>query len=182
MNVREWFAETVGYRFFGCCYNATTQPLFDYLATITPKQFLGKRVADLGCGDGINTLRIRNIFRPKDIVGYERNPFLIERAKRRGLTMCRTDLNVSFPKCEMGIFMLSLHHLTDKKKVLKQAGKNFRFLVICEPIQDLYHKLFDAGQPLSRAGWIELFGQTLKHYQCFEFRHTIIAFYQRSSA
>ena len=179
MNIREWVADHIGYRFFGCLYNVTTQPLFDYLATIAPKQFLGRRIADLGCGDGINTLRIRKIFRPKVIVGYERNSYLIARARRRGLAVYRADLNASLPKSEMGIFMLSLHHLTDKKKALQQAAQNFRFLVICEPIQDLYHALFDAGHPLSRAGWIELFDKTLKHCQLFEFRHTVIVFWEK---
>lgn len=181
MNVREWIADNIGYRFFGCCYNATTQPLFDYLATVAPKQFLDRRIVDLGCGDGTNTLRIRNIFRPKKIVGYERNSHLIKRAKARGLTVHERDLNRALPKGEMGVFMLSLHHLTDKRKALYRAVQNFRFLVICEPIQDVYHFLFDAGHPLSRIGWIQLFDQTMKHYQLFEFRNTIIAFYQRVS-
>lgn len=181
MNIREWIADNIGYRFFGCCYNATTQPLFDYLVTIAPKQFFGRSIADLGCGDGINTLRIQRIFQPKEIVGYERNSYLIERARARELTVRQHDLNKNIPKGEMGIFMLSLHHLTDKKRVLQQATQNFRFLVVCEPIQDVYHFLFDAGHPLSRAGWIQLFDQTLQRYQLFEFQHMVIAFYQRLS-
>lgn len=179
MNVREWIADNIGYRFFGCCYNAMTQPLFDYLATVAPKQFFGRNISDLGCGDGMNTLRIRKIFRPREIVGYERNSYLIERAKAKGITVHQCDLNTALPKGEMGVFMLSLHHLTDKKKALQQAMQRFRFLVVCEPIQDVYHFLFDAGHPLSRAGWIQLFDQTLKHYQCFEFRNTVIAYWEK---
>lgn len=181
MSVREWVADNIGYRFFGCAYNATTQPLFDYLATVVPKHFFRRRIADLGCGDGINTLRIQEIFQPKNIVGYERNQYLIQRARARGLTVFQHDLNKATTKGEMGVFMLSLHHLTDKKNVLQHATQHFRYLVVCEPIQDVYHFLFDAGHPLSRAGWIQLFDQILKHYQLFEFQHMIIAFYQRRS-
>lgn len=179
MNVREWIADNVGYRFFGCAYNATTQPLFDYLATVTPKEFLGRSIADLGCGDGINTLRTQKIFRPNAIVGYERNSYLIERARDRGITVRQRDLNESIPKGEMGVFMLSLHHLTDKQEALTQTTRNFRFLVICEPMQDLYHALFDAGKPLSRTGWTKLFDGVLKDYQFFEFRRTAIAFWKK---
>lgn len=179
INIREWIADTIGYRFFGCAYNATTQPLFNYLASIVPKDFLGRRIADLGCGDGVNTLRIRNIFHPKKIVGYERNAYLIERARARGLIVNQHNLNEAIPKGDVGAFILSLHHLTDKKKALVRATQNFRFLVICEPIQDVYHLLFDAGHPLSRAGWIKLFDQTLQHYQLFEFRNNIIAYWKK---
>lgn len=44
MSWREWIADNIGYRFFGCAYNATTQPLFDYFATVVPKQFFGSDV------------------------------------------------------------------------------------------------------------------------------------------
>lgn len=182
MNVREWIADNIGYRFLGCAYNATTQPLFDYLTIIVPKEFFGRRIADLGCGDGVNTVRIRNIFLPEEIIGYERNSHLIESARMRGIAVRQRDLNKSIPKGEMGIFVLSLHHLIDKQKALEQATQNFRLLVICEPIQDLYHALFDAGHPLSRTGWLRLFDQTLQHYQLFEFRNNIIAFWEKRSA
>lgn len=127
MNIRAWIADNIGYRFFGCAYNATTQPLFDYLATVAPKHLLGRRIADMGCGDGTNTLRIRNIFRPKEIVGYERNPYLIERARVHGLTVHEYDLNKAIPKGEMGVFMLSLHHLTDKKKSTPTSSTKLSF-------------------------------------------------------
>lgn len=105
MHLQQWLAEHIGYRFFGCEYNSRTGPIFDFIKSKVPRSFLEKRIADLGCGDGTNTLRIKRIFRPKEIVGYEQNDYLIERAKKLGVKVHKRDLNKGFPHGDMATFM-----------------------------------------------------------------------------
>ena len=182
MNVREWFADNIGYRFFGCEYNTRTGPIFDFLQSKLPRSFVGKRISDLGCGDGTNTLRIQYIFKPKEITGYEQNDYLIDRARKKGLSVRKWDLNKELPHGEMAMFTLSLHHLYDKQRILLQAKKNFRYIVVCEPIRDFYHALFDAGSPLTARRWKALFDKTLKHYEFYQYKNTVISFYDSTKA
>lgn len=133
--------------------------------------FLGKRIADLGCGDGTNTLRIKRILKSKNIVGYERNGYLIDRAKKRSQLPCG----------EMGTFILSIHHLEDKERILRQAMKNFKYIVICDPIRDLYHALFDAGHPLKTEEWRNVLDKVFKRYVFYQYRNTFVAFYSTAN-
>ncbi|MBU2592371.1 class I SAM-dependent methyltransferase, partial [Patescibacteria group bacterium] len=127
MKLREWIADNVGYRFGGCCYNyfSSHKQLFDFIEAKIPDDFLGREISDLGCGDGQNTFKIKKIFKPKKITGYERNDFLIRRAEQRGLKVKKVDLNKKVPSGEMVVSTFALHHLHDKEETLRQIVKNF---------------------------------------------------------
>lgn len=177
MRIKEWIGENISYRFFGCCYNIFQEPLFDFVESKIPKSFLDKNISDLGCGDGGNTLKIKRMFKAKKIVGYDHNDFLLKRAKKKGLKVKKLDLNKKVPKGEMATFTFALHHLKDKEKALKKVIKNFDYLFLCEPIQDLYHLLFDAGEPLKKREWTDLFDKILKKYTLYRFKNNLIVFY-----
>lgn len=179
MKTREWIAEKIGYRFFGCCYNKKTGHVFDFIETKIPKDFLGRSISDLGCGDGSNAVRIKRIFKPKHIVGYDHNGYLLEKAKNRGLKVRELDFNKQIPKGEMATFTFSLHHAKDKEKTLRKVVKNFDYIFICEPMLDLYHRILDAGNPLKQKGWIELFDKVLGKYNSYQYKNNLVVFYRR---
>jgi len=179
MNIRHWIADNIGYRFSGCFYAKAHDHIFNFIETKIPKEFLGKNISDLGCGDGSNALRIEKIFKTKSIVGYERNIYNIERAKKKGLNVKELDLNSKCPKGELASFTFSLHHLEDKEKSLKRARDNFDYIFLCEPCSDLYHRLLDAGSPLNKEDWIKLFDNVLGRYDLQQYRNNLIVFYKK---
>ena len=69
MNIREWIADNVGYRFTGCAYAKYHDRIFNPIERLVPNEFKNKEISDLGCGDGQNTLRIKHIFSAKNIIG-----------------------------------------------------------------------------------------------------------------
>jgi len=180
MNIRHWIADNIGYRFSGCFYAKTHDHIFNFIETKIPKEFLGKSISDLGCGDGLNTLRIEKIFKAKNIVGYERNSYLIERVERKGLKVKRSNLNSNFPKGELASFTFSLHHLDDKEKSLRKARDNFNYIFLCEPCNDLYHRLLDVGRPLIKKDWIKLFDKVLGRYELHQYKNNLIVFHKKS--
>lgn len=183
MNIKEWIAENIGYRFFGCCYNYLNpnKLLFSLIKSKIPDDFIGKEISDLGCGDGTNTLKIRRVFKPKDMVGYDHNDYLLERAIKKKLKVKKLDLNKKIPKGEMATFMFTLHHLKDKEGALRKVVKNFKYIFLCEPIKDLYHALLDGGKALPKQEWVDLFDGALKKYELYQYKSSLIVFYTDSS-
>ncbi|PIY59853.1 hypothetical protein COY95_04855 [Candidatus Woesearchaeota archaeon CG_4_10_14_0_8_um_filter_47_5] len=177
--LREWIAENIGYRFTGCAYNKTHDHLFTSLEPLIPARFFRREIADLGCGDGGNTLRIKKIFRARMIRGYERNEYLIARARKKGIVVKKMDLQASLPYGEMATFTFSLHHLPNKEEVLKKVMHHFKYLFLIEPTLDLYHSLFDACPPLKRTQWIALFNTTLGRYDLHIIKNNVVVFYSR---
>ena len=177
MNIREWIAENIGYRFGGCLYAKTHDHIFNYLSSVIPVKYKGREISDLGCGDGTNTLRLKKVFKPKTIIGYERNDYLIKKAKEKGLKVKKIDLNKETPKGDLAAFTFSLHHIKDKEKCLGEVKKNFNQIFLIEPCNDLYHKLLDAGDPLSEKEWRKLFDKVLGDYKMHKYRNNVIVFY-----
>jgi SAM-dependent methyltransferase len=179
MRIQEWFGENIGYRFFGCLRNASQSGIFKYIKTKVPKNFMGRTIYDLGCGDGTDTLHLKQIFKPKKVIGYDHNDFLLERARKKGLEVRKLDINKDLPQGELATFVFSLHHAEDKEKTLREAVKKFDYIFLCEPILDLFHRLLDGGTPLSKQEWINIFNKTLKKYKLFQYKNNIIIFYQK---
>jgi len=181
MNIREWIADNIGYRFSGCSYAKYHDRIFDPIKELIPDKFKNRAVSDLGCGDGQNTLRIKRIFDAKTIIGYERNPHLVERARERGVEVEQLDLNKSIPRGEMATFSLALHHIDNKNKVkvLKEVAENFKYVFLIEPMNDLYHRLFDAGHVLSKEKWLKVFDEALGSYSLHEQGNHLIVFYKK---
>src|SRR3989344_6405715 len=144
MNIREWIADNIIYRFGGCFYAKTHDHIFDYIAPITPDEFKGRAVSDFGCGDGTNTIRIAETFKSKSITGFEINKFLVKSARKKGLNVKKWDLDKKVPKGEMATFTFALHHIKDKEKCLREIKRNFKYVFLIEPCNDLYHRLLDA--------------------------------------
>jgi len=179
MKIREWLADNIGYRFSGCLYAKSHDHIFDYISSVIPNEFTGKEISDLGCGDGTNTLRLKEIFKPKSITGYERNEYLIKKAKEKGLKVKRTDLNKEISRGELAAFTFSLHHIADKEKCLRSIKRNFKYIFLIEPCNGLYHKLLDAGDPLSKEDWRKLFDKVFGKYKSYQYKNNILVFYTK---
>lgn len=179
MRIREFIAENIGYRFLGCFYNRKHDHIFDFIRSKIPKEFKGKTIVDLACGDGGNTIRIINIFKPKKIIGYDHNEYLISKAKQKGLEVKQFDINRDLPKSEMATITFALHHAKDIESTLKKAVNTYKYFFLCEPILDLYHWLLDAGKPLAKDKWISLFDRVFKNYILYEYDNNLIVFYKR---
>jgi SAM-dependent methyltransferase len=182
VNLREWIADNIGYRFGGCGYAKYHDKIFNPIEKLIPNKFKNRAISDIGCGDGQNTLRIKRIFRAKKIIGYERNPHLIKKAKKRGLKVKLLDLNKSVPRGEMAVFSFAFHHIDNKNKVrvLKKVAKNFKYIFLIEPMDDIYHRLLDAGHVLSKERWLEVFDEALGKYKYYQRGNSLIVFYSKS--
>ncbi len=180
MKIREWIADNIGYRFSGCAYAKYHDRIFDPIEKIIPEEFKRREISDLGCGDGANTLRIKKIFKAKSITGYEKNPYLIKRAKERDLKTVQLDFNNKIPKGKMATFSFALHHIRneDKVRVLRKVASNFDYVFLIEPTRDLYHTIFDAGEVLKREEWIKVFDEALGKYKLHRQDNHIVAFYK----
>ena len=179
MNIREWIADNIGYR-FGCFYAKNHDRIFKPIAELIPEEFKNRELTDLACGDGQNTLRLKEIFEAKKVIGFERNPFLVEKASKKGIEVTRGDLTQKIPEGELATFSLAFHHIPNEKKVevLRKVKDNFDYIFLLEPKNDLYHRLFDAGEALSKEQWIEVFDEALEEYKVYEQGNNLIVFYQ----
>lgn len=179
MGIREWFADNIGYRFGGCLYAKAHDHIFRYISSVIPDEFKERVISDLGCGDGTNTLRLKKVFKTKSIVGYEKNEYLIKRAREKGLNVKKADLNKEISKGDLATFTFSLHHIKDKEKCLRNVKENFNYIFLIEPCNDLYHRLFDAGEPLSKTEWIRIFDKVLGKYKVYHYKNNILVFYSK---
>ncbi|MFH0792236.1 MAG: class I SAM-dependent methyltransferase [bacterium] len=182
MGLNRWIAENIIYRYFGCYYTRFHDPLFSFIQKNIPDDFLGRNIADLGCGDGSNTLRIISVFKPKSVIGYDSSIHGVLKAKGRGIDTRYLNFDRGLPEGEMATFTFSLHHAEDKEKTLEEAKNNFSYLFICEPCLDLYHRFFDAGGPLKRKEWVALFDKVLGEYQIYHHKNNIIIFYRKKTS
>ncbi len=177
MRIREFIIEDIGYRLFPCLYNRFHGPLFEFIKSKIPNDFLHKSIYDFGCGDGENTIRLQRAFQPKEMIACDRSGPMLERARKKGLSVQDLDFNKELPKGEMAAFTYSLHHAYDKEKTLQKAISNFNYLFICEPYLKLLH-FVNWGHAPSKKKWIELFDKTLKEYDLYEYKNNLIVFYK----
>lgn len=175
--IREFIVEDIGYQLSPCLYNRSHALLFEFIRAKTPKEFLGREIYDLGCGDGENTVRIQNVFQAKNIIACDRSAPMLKRAKQKGFSLKKMDFNDEFPNGEMATFTYALHHAYDKEKVLQKALDKFKYLFICEPYLNIFH-FFNWGHVPTRKQWIKLFDKILKDYKLFEYKNNLIVFYK----
>ena len=178
MRFRELIIEKIGYKLGPCLYNRFHDPLFSFVKSKIPKDFMYKRIYDLGCGDVENTSRIQKVFQPKEIIACDRSGSMLYRAKKKGFKTQYLDFNKEFPKGEMATFTYSLHHAYNKDEVLQKAKNNFKYLFICEPNLKPLH-FFNWGHVPSKKYWIDLFNNVLLKYNLCEYENNLIVFFKK---
>ena len=169
-----------GYRLIGnFVASLLSKPYFEFLMDKVPVEFLGRGVHDLGCGDGFSTRKIAELFKAKSIKGYEINDYLIEKARKRGLTVERMNLEEQIPEGEMATVWGVVHHLKNKETFLKRIRSNFKYAVFNEPIKSVWAFL-DGGEPLTEEEWRKLFSKTLGDCTILRFKDQLFIFWKES--
>ncbi|MFH1612627.1 MAG: class I SAM-dependent methyltransferase [bacterium] len=135
--------------FYSMCGNIVIDEYkkeFEFIKNKIPVEFKNKNLIDLGCGDGTNTLRIKNIFNPISVKGYDRINSLIKSAKKKGIESYCLDLEKNEFKGELGILWGTLHHLKSPENFLSNLKNNFQYLFIREKVSN---RFFELGKIIS---------------------------------
>ncbi|HAV42428.1 TPA: hypothetical protein DCX15_00215 [bacterium] len=151
---------------------------FDFLSQRIPYEFKGRRMVDLGCGDGVNTIRLKEIFRPSSIIGYDIHSGLIQRANKNGIEAYQLNLEEEEIEGELGILWGTLHHMQDPRRFLMRSKRNFSYLFIREKVSKVF---FELGRPFSRQELLTLCQESLGEINVVEYRpddHILFIFYQ----
>jgi hypothetical protein len=142
-----------------------------------PVSFKGRKMDDLGCGDGKITLLLKEVFQPLELRGFDVHPSLVKRAKTNGVAAELMNLDNCLPSGELAIMWGVLHHLTDRESCLKKIKENYPMAFIREPIKNKAIKGFEMGQPLIQE---EIEGMIQSYFpgaQYFYHGHCIFIFF-----
>jgi SAM-dependent methyltransferase len=149
----------------------------DCLRKVTPQDFRGRRVDDLGCGDGKLTVFLREILQPVRLRGFDINPALVRRARSRGIEARVVDLEDRMPIGELAVLWGVLHHLSDPALCLARVRVNYDRAVIREPIRDTSPACLELGSPLGRRELEDLVRGSLPGSDLLYYEDCVFAFW-----
>ena len=155
-----------------------------FLKEIVPSDFKGKEMYDFGCGDGKITKRIKDIFQAKKVLGFDVNPSLVKRARKRGIRAEVLDLERwakegKDQKGELAVIWGVLHHLKNPKGVLEKIKNNFQYLFLREPLLGKRKPLFELGSPFEKEKFKKDLDEILKNYKDYEYKGAIFVFWRK---
>lgn len=142
-----------------------------------PLEFRQRDLDDLGCGDGKITLRLKKIFQPRNLRGFDVNPNLVKRARKFGIKAEVKDLDAGMPTGDLAVMWGVLHHLKDRESCIKRIKENYQMAFIREPVKSDLRVDWEMGQPLVREEIEGLVNQYLPHAQVFYYVNSIFIFY-----
>jgi 2-polyprenyl-3-methyl-5-hydroxy-6-metoxy-1,4-benzoquinol methylase len=152
------------------------------LETRIPNRFQYRDLDDLGCGDGKITLRLKEVFKPRRLRGFDVNPALVKRARNNGVAAEIQDLDTSLPFGELAVMWGVLHHLKNREACLRRIQENYSMAFIREPIKNKALKGLEMGQPLIKEEIESLVEKYFQGAQTFYYGHCIFIFYDKNSA
>jgi len=171
--------ETFAYFFFG--NNVVIGPhirkQLKFLKEIVPPVFQQRQMDDLGCGDGKVTLLLKEIFSPRRIRGFDINPGLVRRARKKGIEADVRNLDENMPVGELAAMWGVLHHLRDKEDCLKRVKENYPLIFIREPVRSGTTNWLELGHPMTRGESELLVKEHLPDSQIFYHGNSIFIFY-----
>ncbi len=132
-----------------------------WLSEQVPPEFKGRKLDDLGCGDGKITVRLKQVFQPASLRGFDVNLGLVMRARMRGIEAETLDLDARLPSGELAVMWGVLHHLRDKETCLKRISQNYRLAFIREPLKNRAIDGLEMGKPLIKS---EIEGLARKYF------------------
>lgn len=150
-----------------------------FLKEIVPPDLKQKRMDDLGCGDGKITVLLEEIFQPRKLRGFDINPGLVKRARKRGIDAEVGDLNGNMPSGELAIMWGVLHHLRDCNGCLQRLKRNYPLIFIREPVRTSIIKGLELGHPLKPEKITCLIKRHLPDSKIFYCERSILVFYAR---
>ena len=141
-----------------------------------PPAFLNRDLDDLGCGDGRITLILRDIFQPTRLRGFDVNPILVKRARRKGIEAEVRDLSAQMPAGELAVMWGVLHHLRDREACLKHISENYAMAFIREPVKNNIRVDLEMGKPLDKQEIEILVQKYFPHARFFYYGNSIFIF------
>jgi SAM-dependent methyltransferase len=153
----------------------------DYLQQIVPENFKHRETHDLGCGDGKITVRLRDIFQPSRMKGYDFCPELVKRTRDKNIDAEVKDLSRGLPTGDMAIMWGVLHHLDDMEGCLINVKKNYRRIFVREPLNTGGINLFELGHPMREPELRALVDRALPGSQVFSYHNAMFIFYEDGS-
>ena len=118
------------------------------LRACLPAHFRGRRMDDLGCGDGKLTALLTGIFEPASVRGFDVNPALVRRARSKGIDARVLDLEMEMPAGDLGVVWGVLHHLRDPAGCLARIRTHYGLVFVREPVRSSSSSRLELGSPL----------------------------------
>lgn len=147
-----------------------------FLEEVVPEELKGRRMDDLGCGDGKVTLLLERVFSPVRMRAYDINPGLVKRAAGRGIEAAVMDLERNVPRGELAVLWGVLHHLDDFRGCLRRVVENYPLVFIREPVRTGWDPL-ELGKPLRMKALAAIFGNYLPGCGIHYYEHSIMVIY-----
>lgn len=171
-------AENLAYAFWGnnVIIGGHIRRQLDFLAGIVPGEMLGRRMDDLGCGDGKVTLLLKSVFQPARLRGYDVNRGLVERAAKRGIEAEVIDLEEQVPHGELAVLWGVLHHLRSFESCLRRVVDSYPLIFIREPVRMGWNPL-ELGRPLPGKKLIPLLKSCIPGSAIHYCENSVLVFY-----
>lgn len=125
------------------------------LEKYAPKSFFNRRVTDIGCGDGTNTLKIKEAIKTKEISGFEISSSLVNTARKKDLKVTQANPGDKISG-DLGVLWGVVHHFDNPENDMYQIVKNFNSFIIREPSN--HWRIFEAGKRYpekTMTNWVE---------------------------
>ena len=148
-----------------------------FLKEIVPTVFQQRQMDDLGCGDGKVTVLLKDIFLPKKVRGFDVDPGLVRRARKRGIEADVRNLDEDMPTGELAVMWGVLHHLKDRECCLNKIRENYALIFIREPVRNSTVKWLELGHPMKKDEIEHLVKEHLSDSQIFYHGNSIFIFY-----
>ncbi len=171
--------ESLAYFFFGnnVIIGPHIKKQLEFLRKIVPPHFQQRQMDDLGCGDGKVTVRLKEIFLPTKLRGFDVNPGLVRRARNRGIEAEVENLDDNMPTGELAVLWGVLHHLQDRECCLKKVKENYPLIFIREPVRNSVIRVLELGGTLRKEEMEHLVEEHLADSQIFYCGDSIFVFY-----
>jgi len=171
--------ERLAYFFFGnnVIIGPHIRKQLKFLKEIVPPAFQQRQMDDLGCGDGKITLMLKEIFLPRKVRGFDVDPGLVKRARKKGIEASVQNLDEDIPAGELAVMWGVLHHLKDRDCCLSRIKENYPLIFIREPVRNSIIKGLELGHPLMRKEIEHLVDKYLPDSQLFYHGNSIFIFY-----
>lgn len=140
-----------------------------------PPSFLGRRMDDLGCGDGRVTVLLNEVFQPVGLRGFDISPALVRKARTRGVDAEILDLECDVPQGELAVLWGVLHHLDDPHSCLRRVQDNYDLVCVREPLSGPSRVCFELGSPLVEDELAALLSDSLPGAQVLGCRDCLFA-------
>jgi hypothetical protein len=157
-------------------------PIKDQLKMLknrVPPTYLNRQMDDLGCGDGKITQRLKEVFQPRRLRGFDVYPALVKKARERGIQAEITDLELAMPRGELAVVWGVLHHLKNTEDCLKRLSQSYTMVFIREPIKEKGVKGLEMGEPLVREQIEDWIKKYFAGAQFFYYGGCIFIFYNK---